>query len=904
MYYVKANCSGSDVSEASTVFNFATHCNLVTDFPWSENFESYAAGNFAAPCWVNEHVSGSGTYIFQVSTSSTGSNSTHKLYIPDQSDGTITKLVLPGMDLPTDHFSFSIDVYRTDSYIGKTGEGVRVLVSTDGNLSGANEIAFIPRVYSLSNSEIPAEAATGWYNYTLPIGIDGTCYIILQCESQYGQATYMDNFLVTACPAPTGLAVSNRKHNQATLTWTSDATAWDVCVDGDEGHPIELTDHDVTIEGTTITYVLTGLNEQTDYTVKVRNNCGSDGVSLWTAEVAFQTLRECATPENVTASNIDNESAVLTWEGTAPFYVKYREAAEMTPVLTEGFESGIGSWSLVNCATSTGTTTNDKHSGSSAFRFYYNSNPPQYLVSPELTGLVAGATLEFYYKNYSSSYDETFHVGTSTTAAADATEIEANFTFGPEITADDQQWHLYSATIPAGTKYICIKLTSDDQFYLFIDDILIGNQTAAGEWEYYDGQADLGDADAIDDNTVTLRGLRADTKYEVVVIPDCETSLESDPCFFTTISDPVGLSLAPNVWHAIASPMHTVGQTFEAFTDVNNLTTGTYDLLRWYENSATWQSQKEGANHTHFENMERGRGYIFRYSGSNRNVIFHGQVNTGAISFTPSYNSGSNGDLKGFNLIGNPYNSPCSITNDFYELQGNGMWTVSGDNTLDVGQAVMVKVASTTAIPFTPGSTKGAKGSNETNLVFSVSNGEYTDIAYARFNGGESLPKFGHLTEEAPMLSIAQDEHQYAIAVIADDAESFPMRFSGNGDFTLTVGGSLAGFNYLHLIDHVTGSDIDLLRTPEYTFNGFGSADRFTVKLSPYSDETSFVRVSGSRIIVDGEGELQVFDVMGRQLGNAQVNGTTNLDRTELGIVSAGVYVLRLNGESQKIVVK
>ena len=43
---------------------------------------------------------------------------------------------------------------------------------------------------------------------------------------------------------------------------------------------------------------------------------------------------------------------------------------------------------------------------------------------------------------------------------------------------------------------------------------------------------------------------------------------------------------------------------------------------------------------------------------------------------------------------------------------------------------------------------------------------------------------------------------------------------------------------------------------------------------------------------------------MGRQLGSAQVSGTTTLDRSSLGIVSAGVYVLCLGGNSQKIVVK
>lgn len=105
----------------------------------------------------------------------------------------------------------------------------------------------------------------------------------------------------------------------------------------------------------------------------------------------------------------------------------------------------------------------------------------------------------------------------------------------------------------------------------------------------------------------------------------------------------------------------------------------------------------------------------------------------------------------------------------------------------------------------------------------------------------------------------------------------------------------------------MNGTDVDLLRQPIYTFYANGSADRFMVKLSPSMDEEgngTFVRVSGNSVVVDGDGMLQVFDVMGRQLGTAQVDGTTTFSRSELGLNHSGVYMMRLNGESQKIVVK
>lgn len=168
-FYVRADCGGGDYSEAA-MLTFRTACGAVTTFPWSENFESYAAGDFSDPCWVNEHISGNGTSVFKVYTYSNGTNSTHQLQLPDMNSGTMTKLVLPEMTIPANtSFEFGIDVYRNSSSSSYAEEGIRVYASTDGEIEGATELAFISRNYTVSdNNLIPAESASGWYTYKLP----------------------------------------------------------------------------------------------------------------------------------------------------------------------------------------------------------------------------------------------------------------------------------------------------------------------------------------------------------------------------------------------------------------------------------------------------------------------------------------------------------------------------------------------------------------------------------------------------------------------------------------------------------------------------------------------------------------------------------------------------------------
>ena len=109
------------------------------------------------------------------------------------------------------------------------------------------------------------------------------------------------------CHKPTNLTVSNIGKTSATLNWTENGTAteWQVCVNGDEAGAITVT---------TTPYTLTGLTAETEYTVKVRANCGgSDGVSAWSAIKTFTTLPSCFAPTNLTVSNVTQNTAILEW---------------------------------------------------------------------------------------------------------------------------------------------------------------------------------------------------------------------------------------------------------------------------------------------------------------------------------------------------------------------------------------------------------------------------------------------------------------------------------------------------------------------------------------------------------------------------------------------------------------
>ena len=135
-----------------------------------------------------------------------------------------------------------------------------------------------------------------------------------------------------------------------------------------------------------------------------------------------------------------------------PYYYGFEETDE------------FGCWTMLDCDGSSFIHGNAAHTGSNGFQFHWNTTPPQYLISPRFEG-TTGMNVSFYYRNYSNSYHETFQVGYSTTIKSPNA-----FIWGDTITASGQTWTQYENFFPEGTKYVAVKLTSYDKYYLFLDD--------------------------------------------------------------------------------------------------------------------------------------------------------------------------------------------------------------------------------------------------------------------------------------------------------------------------------------------------------------------------------------------------------------------------------------------------
>ena len=161
-------------------------------------------------------------------------------------------------------------------------------------------------------------------------------------------------------------------------------------------------------------------------------------------------------------------------------------------------------------------------------------------------------------------------------------------------------------------------------------------------------------------------------------------------------------------------------------------------------------------------------------------------------------------------------------------------------------------------------------------------------------------------------LYIPSDSKQLSVAHAGTLGE-MPVNFEPATDGTYTIGMETekTDLSYLHLIDNLTGADINLLQQPEYTFNARYSDYPSRFKLvfakgsSEHDNDFAFIRNGHLMLFgIEGNATLQVIDMLGHVLTSEQFSGSYDKQIQ----AAPGVYVIRLiNGENvktQKIVVK
>ena len=124
------------------------------------------------------------------------------------------------------------------------------------------------------------------------------------------------------------------------------------------------------------------------------------------------------------------------------------------------------------------------------------------------------------------------------------------------------------------------------------------------------------------------------------------------------------ISGAAEAWHFLSSPVsnQSIGGSWLPPGTYGNGTG--YDLYLWNEPNSCWIYKLNTTSAINWNTVNpgsdfvAGRGYLYSVQDTNPTKAFVGNLNNGSISYGITA-SGSELDLKGFNLVGNPY--PSSI---------------------------------------------------------------------------------------------------------------------------------------------------------------------------------------------------------------------------------------------------
>lgn len=393
-----------------------------------------------------------------------------------------------------------------------------------------------------------------------------------------------------------------------------------------------------------------------------------------------------------------------------------------------------------------------------------------------------------------------------------------------------------------------------------------------------------------------------------------------------------------NGWYLISSPVAGPISNDRYQSLINNNNTS-YDLYLYNESDHHWHNYKYKENN--FTNLFLGQGYLYA-NINDVTITSKGIPNTNDVNFVLSVASSTTEhgtDMIGFNLIGNPFTFNIGkgngqaipntyLVTDYYTLSPeDGTWSVASDSRpIGVGEAILVETADNSnngdiltisKTPFTAQSkTRGASEETE-SLSIKVANADYEDIAYVNFNNKErGLRKIAHMNEDAQMVYVPVDGVNYASANMSTDVKEIPVSLEAYtmGKYTISIDASNCNFEEIYLRDNFTGEIVDIING-DYTFVATSSdeAERFTLMIINNNDDNSdiinqnFAYISNGEIIIndiEGSGNVQIFDVMGRMLVRRDVNGSANISTETL---TNGIYIISLiddNGiKTQKIAI-
>lgn len=406
-------------------------------------------------------------------------------------------------------------------------------------------------------------------------------------------------------------------------------------------------------------------------------------------------------------------------------------------------------------------------------------------------------------------------------------------------------------------------------------------------------------------------------------------------------------TIAPNKWYTLSTSGH---DPMGLWIYPEDIADGWCDLYYYDEPTHYWMSRVNEYSSV-FDEGETGWGYLFRVNDDEYELEMDNTLCATDLPnsdwLTPYLTTSSyDGQLRGFNLVGNPYThniykgggspspsiSDGALASGYYRIDENHQdwYPCSYSEPIKPCEGILIKTTVPHHMAFfdntiiateeKPLSWNSKSRGYNSELELTVKGNSGNDRAFAYFFEGNGLDKIEHLSETTPSLYIRYDDTDYAIAHVDEDCQSLDVMFKNTqtGYYTLSLDDTKAHFSYLHLIDNETGDDVDMLKEKSYRFYAFGNEpeNRFKLIVSQgdevvADDDNVFAYISNGDIVITGltsTATLQMFDVAGRLVGNDVVKGNGGSVCRVTKPQASGVYVLRLitadGSKTQKIVIE
>ena len=736
-----------------------------------------------------------------------------------------------------------------------------------------------------------------------------------------------------SCPAPQDFEATPHAH-YAMLNWTTDASK--VNIQYKKSSDWNWTTEVENLEGYS-SYDLMGLTSQTEYEVRIQAVC-SEKNSDWST-ITFTTTPPTI-PTHFTASNYDTPEATTAklnwwvdyndipayWDiayttdmslspdnsdiitiSSSNYYSSYNMTG-LTPFATYKVwirsnygEGEVSEWSEPCRFKPTNWESLEVNRGYSSYSVvpfyisqrYSTTSRSQFIVtSVQLTDFTSREMTKLEFAPLNSFYGDKTGLPTATVQIYLKEVTETEF-----ASAEYYDWDEMSLVYQGSFSSAQTQLEFDVPYYYSGGNLVVGvcatTEYNSSTYYYYNGwygkQA----------NNMTLYSIGTGDPSKTNFLPT--TTFYFAPTETSSFTKEIaGYGESTGGYYLIASPIASVVTP----TTDNGFLTNVYDLYYFDQSqNLEWRNFEN----TNF-NLFNGTGYLYA-SQNDTELTFTGVPYNGDGVVELDYDADAH--FAGWNLIGNPFSSAANINMPFYRLNATGdalnAFTEDGAVNVMEGVFVVATEAGQTATFTANNNSKGVP-----SLALNLSNvGNVVDRAIIRFDKGQQLPKF-QLRANSTKVYVQQNDKDYAI-VNAEAAGEVPVSFNAekNGSYTISFNAENVEMTYLHLIDNLTGNDIDLLSTPYYTFDAKTTdyASRFKVVFAHGSStsEDNFAFMRDNHLLVlgnEGQASLQVIDMTGRVLFTKTFCGNYDCPVD----MQSGVYILKLvngnNVRTQKIIIK